>query len=398
MSSDYLDADSVADSSQLGFTVPGYFERIEPTPESLEKFSPHDAKNFNRRRALVDDISDLASQVACEQMAAEGAVFSELGDFLGNSEFSKVNFFRRMKRMHECSGYLKFGKYHNTVTGDIKVRLKEARFCRVRECPMCQWRRSLVWYVRFFKNINEIEEKFDGHKFLHLTLTVPNCHIKKLRETLQGMNQAWVKYTNLTRRGCVFPEFKTFSGWVRSVEVTRERKRMDFVHPHYHVLLMVPPSYFKGESYITQKRFLEAWRVATGDESISQVHIQRVYPKNRLKDLKGVSKEGLDVGIYSAIPEVVKYGTKSDDFLFTNGSQHDVNFYKTYVEQVHHLRFIATGIGLKDILKGEDKEKHSEDVSSEEMVGRREKDIDEIEMMEQFFFWNVFKRKYLRSY
>jgi plasmid rolling circle replication initiator protein Rep len=390
MSSDYLDAVSLSDSSEFGIVLPSHCD-------SLERFSPRDAKNFDRRRALVDDISDLANQVACEQMAAEGAVFSELGDFLGNSEFSKINFFRRMKRMHECSGYLKFGKYHNTVTGDIKVRLKEARFCRVRECPMCQWRRSLVWYLRFFKNINKIEEKFDGHKFLHLTLTVPNCHIRKLRETLGVMREAWVKYTDLTKKGCVFPEFETFSGWVRSVEVTRERKRMDFVHPHYHVLLMVPPSYF-GESYITQPRFLEAWRAATSDESISQVFVQRVYPKNRLKDLKGVSKKGLDVGIYSAIPEVVKYGTKSDDFLFTNGSQHDVNFYKTYVEQVHHLRFIATGTGLKDILKGEDKKKHDEDVSSEEMIGRREKDIDEIEMMEQFFFWNILKRKYLRPY
>ncbi|WP_170869787.1 protein rep, partial [Shigella sonnei] len=26
-----------------------------------------------------------------------------------------------------------------------RLRLREAHFCRVRHCPVCQWRRSLMW-------------------------------------------------------------------------------------------------------------------------------------------------------------------------------------------------------------------------------------------------------------
>ena len=42
-------------------------------------------------------------------------------------------------RINGCSGILKFGV--NPDQG--KLVLKQAFFCRVRHCPVCQWRRSL---------------------------------------------------------------------------------------------------------------------------------------------------------------------------------------------------------------------------------------------------------------
>ena len=43
-------------------------------------------------------------------------------------------------RINGCSGILKFGV--NPDEG--KLVLKQAFFCRVRHCPVCQWRRSLL--------------------------------------------------------------------------------------------------------------------------------------------------------------------------------------------------------------------------------------------------------------
>ena len=43
-------------------------------------------------------------------------------------------------RINGCSGILKFGV--NPDQG--KLVLKQAFFCRVRHCPVCQWRRSLL--------------------------------------------------------------------------------------------------------------------------------------------------------------------------------------------------------------------------------------------------------------
>ena len=43
-------------------------------------------------------------------------------------------------RINGCSGILKFGVNPNQG----KLVLKQAFFCRVRHCPVCQWRRSLL--------------------------------------------------------------------------------------------------------------------------------------------------------------------------------------------------------------------------------------------------------------
>jgi len=54
-------------------------------------------------------------------------------------------------RIDECAQNLEFGwVLVSTETGELKLRLKLARFCRVRYCPICQWRRALMWVSRFF--------------------------------------------------------------------------------------------------------------------------------------------------------------------------------------------------------------------------------------------------------
>ena len=52
-------------------------------------------------------------------------------------------------RMDFCSQLLDF----RMVMDDEAVRLKlsNIRFCRVRNCPVCQWRRSLMWKAKAFK-------------------------------------------------------------------------------------------------------------------------------------------------------------------------------------------------------------------------------------------------------
>ena len=52
-------------------------------------------------------------------------------------------------RINGCSGILKFG--FNPDQG--KLVLKQAFFCRVRHCPVCQWRRSLLWRAVMFQQL-----------------------------------------------------------------------------------------------------------------------------------------------------------------------------------------------------------------------------------------------------
>ena len=74
------------------------------------------------------------------------------------------------ERINACSGILKFGV--NPDQG--KLVLKQAFFCRVRHCPVCQWRRSLLWRAVMFQQLPSIQERFPTHRWVFLTLTVKN--------------------------------------------------------------------------------------------------------------------------------------------------------------------------------------------------------------------------------
>lgn len=88
--------------------------------------------------------------------------------------------------MNECSGHLQYSEMLNRETGEIGIKLKSARFCRVRHCPVCQWRKSLMWKARFYKALPDIEKQFKSARWMFLTLTVENCDVSEVREKSNG--------------------------------------------------------------------------------------------------------------------------------------------------------------------------------------------------------------------
>lgn len=253
----------------------------------------------------------------------------------------QVGFLNYAGRMADCSGVLLFRWDADLNTGEERIKLHKARFCRVRTCPTCQWRRSLLWMHRCLSGLPALAAAHPSARFALLTLTVPNCPISDLRSTLKGMSSAW----NRLQR---FPEMRRVLGWLRTTEVTVGAGGS--AHPHYHALLMLPASYFKKD-YVHRDRWLEMWQQATGDNFITQVDIRAIkkiwktdaQPAGAVAagaDVPGVSSE-----FYRALPEVLKYATKPADFLKATPE-----WFKTYVEQVHKLRFLATGGALKNFL------------------------------------------------
>ncbi len=132
---------------------------------------------------------------------------------------------------------------------EYKLKLDTARFCRVRHCPVCQWRRSLMSKAKAFKILPMVVEAYPKHRWLFLTLTVRNCKITELRDTLQWLNQSWQRMSQRKK----FPAI----GWIRSTEVTRGKDGL--ADPHFHYLLLVKPSYF-GKYYMKQNEWVDLWR------------------------------------------------------------------------------------------------------------------------------------------
>ncbi|MHD0423256.1 protein rep, partial [Escherichia coli] len=65
-----------------------------------------------------------------------------LTDSVGGIYQTAAEFERYALRMASCSGLLRFGWSTSMETGETRLRLRSAQFCRVRHCPVCQWRRT----------------------------------------------------------------------------------------------------------------------------------------------------------------------------------------------------------------------------------------------------------------
>jgi len=289
----------------------------------LSDVSPND-KPWDRNKAFSDNVSQVLKGSDKESHQKQG------------------------KRINECAQTLEFGwVLCSTATGESKLRLKSARFCRVRHCPICQWRRALMWVSRFFDAFPRIYAAYPDMRYIMLTLTVKNCSISDLRSTVSQMNIAWKR---LSQRKD-FPAL----GFVRSLEVTRGKDGS--AHPHFHILLAVPPSYFSGGSrgsYLSKDKWAALWQDAMRLD-YKPVCDVRIVKEKKLKKEKLV--EGLPLSetesttpepmkaLMSAITETIKYTTKPADMVKEKA------WLLEMVDQMRNVRAVALGGIFKQFLK-----------------------------------------------
>jgi len=252
----------------------------------------------------------------------------QVRDLYRTAEFSAY-----ADRLAVCARFLEFA-LTAADTGERIFKLQTTWFCRVRNCPVCQWRRSLMWKARFIKALPAITAAYPTARWIFLTLTVKNCEITELRSTLTQMNKAWKR---LSERKA-FPAI----GWVKSFEVTRNPED-GTAHPHFHVLMMVPPGYFKGQAYINQQQWRELWQHAL------RVNYEPVVNVKAVKSSR-FSSDGNDpaTALLAAIKETFKYSVKGQDLVA------DASWLIQITYQLHKTRVIALGGVLKNYLSEEE--------------------------------------------
>lgn len=223
-------------------------------------------------------------------------------------------------RVRNCGSTLKFG----VCPEGHERRLMFADFCRVRLCPMCAWRRSLLIAHQVRVVAHEAVQR-EALRWLFLTLTVRNCEGEALSKGIDHMMRAWDR---MARR-------KAFSGavrgWFRSMEITRNAVDGSY-HPHFHVLLAVPPGYFKGKGYLKHAEWVELWRSSLRVDYVPVVDVRVVKQKRDVRreieilETKGieVSEEGFRESELSgsAVAEIAKYSVKAEDYLVYRRYKH----------------------------------------------------------------------------
>ena len=250
-------------------------------------------------------------------------------------------------RIGTCSNLLEFGLV-SAENNQQQFKLKSTWFCRVRHCPVCQWRKSLKWRAKFFQAMPGIKAEYPTHRWIFLTLTVKNCDVKDMRSTITDMNKAFKRLS----------ERKTFPGvgWIRSLEVTRNRQTGQ-AHPHIHCLILVPSGYF-GKSYIKATKWVERW----------QQCLRVDYPP--VIDIKAVKGKTSDAdGMAAAVCETLKYTVKEEDLVV------DADWLIELTYQLQGTRAVNIGGCLKKFMKPESENEDLVNIAETEDAKLPESDI-----------------------
>lgn len=220
-----------------------------------------------------------------------------------------------------------------------------------------------MWVGRFYRAFPNIYRDHPQLRYALLTLTVRNCPVLEVRETIQEMNAAWQRLTQRKSWPAV--------GFIRSLEITRSRDGK--AHPHFHVLLTLEPSYF-GRKYLSTAKWAEMWREALRVDYTPICDVRMVKPKPweelRRKSPLGEAEVRMDEirtevvhqadkfdplwdtlepkrteVIMSAIKEVIKYAVKPSDMVA------DPNWLLTLASELKNSRAVALGGVLRKYIE-----------------------------------------------
>lgn len=219
----------------------------------------------------------------------------------------------------------------------------------------------MKWRAKFFQALPTIEAAYPKHRWVFLTLTVRNPVMSELRATIQAMGRA---FKRLTQRD-EWPG----KGWVKSLEITRGKD--GHPHPHFHIMILVNPSYFTSESYVKQARWTELWQEAARLDYQPVVNVKAVK--------RDVKKSAL---------ELLKYEVKPTDIL-----QEEAicpGWLPALHEQLHRVRAVAVAGCLRPFLTGLE-------ADPDDYIGSDGEGIGESTQLVLFNWKNIEKRYFLYS-
>lgn len=233
----------------------------------------------------------------------------------------------RLFDLEHCADTLLFAE-----NAEGKKKLKSANFCRLRLCPMCQWRRSLKMFGQVQTITDKILERDKGTRFLFATFTVKNVDAENLETCINILNN---KFLYLVSRNKTFAPAKKLKqnllGYLKAVEVTYNTKDKTY-HPHLHVIFAVKSTFFKNkQNYMTKKEWIELWQQALGVDYKPQTDIRAIKS-----------------GTAKAVAEVAKYPVKTAPILSLPDDE-AVEVLKTLTLSLHKKRFVAYGGIFKTI-------------------------------------------------
>lgn len=255
------------------------------------------------------------------------------------------------------------------------MHLETAWFCRVRLCPVCQWRRALKIYGQTCQIIQHVQQQHPNTHFIMLTLTCRNVQADKLSACITEMVEGW--HRMLKRK--VWTD--AITGAQRNMEITHNMntnsKAYGTYHPHFHVILACKPNYFH-RGYISQAAWIQLWKECIRAEYDPSVEVHKV---------RG--------DVLTAAKEITKYTTKPGDYIIPDDVDMMINTVKTLDKALHHRRLVA----WCGVMKEAQRALHLDDVEAGDLVHTDDAaaNVDDEQAARVAFAWLKSHRQYYKE-
>lgn len=279
---------------------------------------------------------------------------AETGEVIEHSAERKLptaaaKYLDKAERLARCAAWAEFER----LPEGQGLRLHDASFCRVRLCPMCQWRRSLklgaqVRRVVERANADHIQETGAPWRWLMVTFTVQNVPGPQLGAEIDRLHKAVNNLAKCARwRAAV-------RGWLRATEVThntdKKSRSYDTYHPHLHMLLCVPAGYFSGKGYIKQKEWADLWAHYAKTDYAPIVDVRAIKAEDG-RSVQDLPADEQAAAMGKACAEVSKYAAKPGDYIIAADTQLSMRTVELLDRMLDKRRMTSWGGVLKDIAK-----------------------------------------------
>ena len=281
-------------------------------------------------------------------------------------------------RLRDCASFLSFN-----ILEDGSKKLKHMNSCRVRLCPLCTWRRSL----KVMANTIQILKAMNGkYEFIMLTLTQQNCYGADLSRMIDDMMAAWKRYSERQAFR------KAVKGWYRGMEVTHNvdfgSPSYDTYHPHFHVILAVSKSYFKGRNYVKLDDWKQMWCDALRLDYLPSVRVEKIKRRSKKQDADPTAED-----IIKAVAETCKYTAEDEDYIIPSDWDLTVDSVRTLDKALENRRLIAYGGIMKELHK----QLNLDDEETGDLINVDSEDSTAAPTEQtETYFWNTGYRQYVR--
>lgn len=207
---------------------------------------------------------------------------------------------KRLQDLADCASQL---EYLQDAEGNKK--LYKTYFCRVRLCPMCQWRRSLKLFSQVSKITDYINQQNNNQvRYLFITLTQKNCSGSELVQEINKINKSFSLLVDKTKRVQPATKFKKMLlGYIKSTEVTYNPKTKTY-HPHLHCIFAVQEEYFNKVNYINKNTWRAIWADLLKVDYLPQVNVQAIKPARQQKAVAELAKYPAKVSSILNLPQM----------------------------------------------------------------------------------------------